>query len=170
MQMGLYITVSLLVAFIAFELGLGILGRLVGESTTVIECRNFIRVFVHAGYPGRKLYLRHKETGRVIKLKKLHLPFDFKGELTVELTVVIPSAYRLDQMESICEILKQYDPAAGMTRPGELLAHFPNDEELLARVARSILAEGFELGFGIQLKVSQFGPLSIKDLHKCDKL
>ncbi len=169
MQIGLYIAGFLLVAFIAFEFALWTLNRF-GLSATVSEYRSFVRVFVRAGYPGYKLYFKHKETGHVIKLAKLYIPFDWKGELTVELTVMIPSAYRLDQMENICDVLKQYNPGAGMTRPGELLANFPNDEELLSDVVRSLLSEGFGLSFGAQLKVFQFGPLSIKELVKCDEL
>jgi hypothetical protein len=167
MQVVLYIAISLLVAFIAFKFVFGITDRY-GLSAKVNEYRRFIRAFVRAGYPGIKLRFKHKETCRVIKLAKLHIPFDFNGELTVELTVMVPSAYRLDQMESICEILKQYDPAAGMTRPGELLAHFPNDEDLLSGVVRSILTEGFGLGFATSLRVSLYGPVSAKELIQCD--
>jgi hypothetical protein len=170
MQIGLYIAGFLLVLFITIEFGGRLLDRLVSLSATVSEYRGYVRLFVRAGYPGVNLHFKHKETGRAIKLKKLHLPFDWKGELTVGVTVVIPPSYRLEQMENICDILKKYDPTAGMTRPGELLAHFPNDEELLSSVVRSILSEGLGLSFGAQLKILQFGPQSIRELAKCGKL
>lgn len=165
MQTGLYIAVSLLVAFIAFDIVLGILGRL-GLSATVSEYRRFIRAFVRAGYPGIKLYFKHKETGRVIKLVKPRSPFYLSGELSVELIVVIPSAYRPDQMDNICKTLNQYELVNGMIRSGELLARCPNNEDLLCSVVRSILTEGFGLGLGTVLRVSLFGPVSGKEMIK----
>lgn len=163
MQTGLYIAGSLLVAFIALKLVFSIANRF-GLSATVSDYRRFIRVFVHAGYPGIKLYFKHKETGRVIKLVKPRSPFN--EELTVELIVVIPSAYRPDPMDNICKTLNQYELVNGMIRSGELLARCPNDEDLLCSVVRSILTEGFGLDFGTVLRVSLFGPVSGKEMIK----
>jgi hypothetical protein len=105
MQMGLYIAGALLVAFIAFKLVFGLADRY-GLSAKVNEYRRFIRAFVRAGYPGIKLRFKHKETGRVIKLMKPWSPFYFSGELSVELTVMIPRAYRPDQVDRIRGILQ----------------------------------------------------------------
>jgi hypothetical protein len=168
MWMGLYITISLLVVYIAFEIALRVLNRF-GMPAEVGGSRRFIRVFVRAGYPGAKLYFKHKETGRVIKLVKPIEPFHYNGEVSVELTVVVPPAYRPDQVDRVWGILQHYELHAEVVWPGELLARCPVDEDLLAGLVRSILTQGFGLGFGAQLRVLQFGPLSLKESLKCDR-
>jgi hypothetical protein len=168
MQTGLYIAGSLLVAFIVFKFVFRIANRY-GLSAAVSEYPRFIRAFVRAGYPGIKLYFKHKETGRVIKLIKPRSPFYFSGELSVELTAVIPPAYRPDQVDSIWKILQQYELQAEVIRPGELFARCPIDEELLSGLVRSILTEGFELGFTTRLRVSLFGPVSGVELIQCNQ-